>query len=62
MPREAAQPKGTVDTGTVSIGGSNFNLPAQAASLLQKAFEAMKETGNVKPQQEGCCGSRLCMG
>jgi hypothetical protein len=53
MPREAAQPKGTADTGTVSIGGSNFNLPAQAASLLQKAFEAMKETGNVKPQQEG---------
>jgi hypothetical protein len=53
MPREAAQPKGIVDTGTVSIGGSNFNLPAQAASLLQKAFEALKEMGNVKPQQEG---------
>jgi hypothetical protein len=37
----------SVSTGSVSVGVKNFNLPEQAAVLLQKAFKAMLNTSNA---------------
>jgi hypothetical protein len=37
-------------SGSLSVGGKNFSIPEQAALLLQRAFEAMKEPSVLSKQ------------
>jgi hypothetical protein len=42
--------------GSVNVGGRSFNLPEQAAVLLQQAFELMSDSKGAKQQgDEGAC-------